>query len=362
MADDLNYPLRFEPIFKERIWGGRRLETVLGKKLPSDRPIGESWEISEHGDDCTLVANGPQRGKTLRDLTGEFPQAFPLPSSRAGATAPDRSAGFPLLVKWIDAHKDLSVQVHPPDGDPRLAPGESGKTECWMVIDAETDSQIYLGLRRGFDRASLVRELERGTLKQCLNIFPARAGDFYFVPAGMVHAIGAGVLVAEISQSSDTTLRLFDWNRVDPATGRPRKLQVEASLDCIDWQCVPCRPVHTPLVPAPRSAPAYRASESAPAAVDQASRQAMLLGPDQCPHFTVAARHIVVPTTLGGHGPFHVLICIGGMGEITGGGQTLPIRSGDTVLLPATGKFVCTSQPVLQLLDASSTDYLHARQ
>ena len=346
---ELNYPVRFGPIFKERIWGGRRLETVLGKTPPPGRPIGESWEISEHGDNCTAVVNGPQRGKTLRDLIREFPRAFPLRPARLAASSDDRPAGFPLLVKWIDAREKLSVQVHPPDGHPRLPPGESGKTECWMIVAAEAESQIYLGLRRGFDRASLVRELERGTLEHCLNVFPARPGDFYFVPAGTVHAIGAGVLVAEVSQSSDMTLRLFDWNRVDPATGRPRELQIEASLDCIHYQAVPSGPVHIPPVTSSRTGPATQASEPTPADKPPIPR---LLGPDQCPYFSVAARHIVVATVLGEAGGVHVLICIGGTGEITGGGETLAVRCGDTILLPAEGEFVCTSKSGLQLLDA----------
>ena len=337
MPAQLNYPLRFEPIFQERIWGGRRLETMLGKKLPPDRLVGESWEISDHGDHSSVLANGSHQSKRLRDLVRDFPESFGRRAASAEEARAVPAPGFALLVKWIDACKRLSVQVHPPDGHPRLPPGERGKTECWLVIDAQPDSEIYLGLRRGFDRASLVRELERSTLERCLNVFPARPGDFYFIPAGMVHAIGDGVLVAEISQSSDTTLRLFDWDRIDPATRQSRPLQIEAALDCIDCQSSPAATVRIPSF-----ASSLNASQPS---------QMTLLGPDRCPHFAVAWRHVPCPTTLGEISRFHLVMCVGGVGEITGGGQTLSVCRGDSTMLPAAAQFTCRPQPELQLLD-----------
>jgi mannose-6-phosphate isomerase len=326
----LNYPFRFAPIFKPRIWGGRRLE-MLGKTPPAG-PIGESWEISDHADDVSVVANGPLRGRTLRELLRELPDELLGPAVLGKL----RDAGgppwqFPLLIKWLDVRDRLSIQVHPPDGHPRLPPGERGKTECWFVIQAESGAVIYLGLRRGLDRTAVTRELTRGALEQCLNMFPARAGDFFFVPAGTVHAIGAGLVLAEIQQSSDTTFRLFDWNRVDPSTGRPRDLEVEAALDCIDFSAVPRGPVSEPSGTPPD--------------------RMTLLAPADCPDFAVDRRHITQPVALGEHDRFHILVCTDGSGEITGGDEVVPVRRGDVLLLPARGPLECRARPHLNLLD-----------
>src|SRR5262245_38587838 len=149
MQSEPNYPLRFEPILMERLWGGRRLESVLGKRLPRDKRIGESWEISDHGSYSTTVANGPLRGTALRDLVTTAPQTMLRAAVHRGRATAGEAPQFPLLIKWIDADEKLSIQVHPPDGHPRLPPGESGKTECWFIADADADAEIYIGLRRG---------------------------------------------------------------------------------------------------------------------------------------------------------------------------------------------------------------------
>ncbi len=376
MNDTLNYPLTFEPIFKERIWGGRRIETVLGKHLPSDKPIGESWEISDHGTSCSVVSNGHLRGESLRELISQSAEqllgAAALPRLAQYGPAPFR---FPLLVKWIDARKKLSVQVHPPDGHPRLPPGEQGKTECWFVADAEPGAEIYLGLRRGIDRAALLHELHRGTVDRCLNVFPAQPGDFYFVPAGTPHAIGAGVLLAEIQQTSDTTYRLFDWNRVDPSTGRPRELQIEAAIDSIDFSLPQASKVTG------QACASYIPGSSTKS--DQfplSSSETQLLGPNDCAYFSLSRRVVAAPRELGvgqasslpanslptlaGSKPapytsgalgdsnrFHILVCIAGTGEISGGDETVELKRGVCVLLPAAGSFVCKPRDQFQLLD-----------
>lgn len=333
MPTSPNYPLRFLPILKERIWGGRRLESVLGKKLPPGRLVGESWEVSDHGEDTSVVANGPHAGSTLRDLVTQFPKSLLGSSPPAGPVdQPTAAPRFPLLVKWIDARERLSVQVHPPDGHSRLLPGERGKTECWLVINAEPGSEIYLGLRQGIDRSMLLRELTRGTVDRCLSAFPARAGDFFFVPAGTVHAIGAGVLLAEIQQSSDTTFRLFDWNRLDPGTARPRPLQVEAALDSIDYSLT---------TPAPVSVPA---GASGPG-------ETILLGPEACRHFVVALRRVRDTKNMHDSSHFHVLVCVSGSGEIAGGGEVLPVTRGDCVVLPAGNQCTFQLRPQLDFLD-----------
>jgi mannose-6-phosphate isomerase len=333
MQSDLNYPLLFAPIFMERLWGGRRLETVLGKRLPPDRRIGESWEISDHGAHYTIVANGPLRGKSLRELMTIEPEALLGPAAYRAIGSMGALCRFPLLVKWIDACEKLSIQVHPPDGHTRLPPGESGKTECWFIADAEPGAEIYVGLRRGIDRQALVRELSRGTVDRCLNVFPARNGDFYFVPAGTPHAIGAGVLLAEIQQTSDTTFRLSDWNRIDPTIGKPRALHVEAALDSIDFSgdSAPTQP---------------RSAQDSPRPVE------MLLGPEQCSQFVIVRRTIHSAESLGESDRFHILVCLSGNGQIQGEAYETPIARGDSLLLPARGPFACHPQPQLELLDA----------
>jgi mannose-6-phosphate isomerase len=332
MQSEPNYPLRFEPIFMERLWGGRRLESVLGKRLPPGKRIGESWEISDHGSWSTTIANGPLRGTSLRDLTRSAPQAMIRAAAHQGGTPVGDGRQFPLLIKWIDAHEKLSIQVHPPDGHPRLPPGESGKTECWFIADADPTAELYIGLRRGIDRQTLARDLARGTVDQCLNAIPAQPGDFLFVPAGTPHAIGAGVLLAEIQQTSDTTFRLWDWNRVDPNTGLPRSLHVEAAIDSIDFN----------------DAPPYLRLGSR---TYSPRRTKMLLDSDRCSHFVVAHHSIDSPLPLGESTRFHILICLSGSGSVAGNGTEVTIARGDCLLLPASGPFTCHPTPHLELLD-----------
>lgn len=221
------YPLRFEPIFRRYLWGGRRLATELHKPLGEGHDYAESWEVVDHGDDQSCVLAGDYAGWTLQRVLRELGTDL----LGAGRTA-DR---FPLLFKFLDCQRNLSVQVHPSDEQAqRLSPPDLGKTEAWVILSATPGSVVYAGLKRGFDRAALAREVNRGTTELCLHQLTPRGGDCLLIPAGTVHALGAGLLVAEIQQSSDTTYRLFDWNRVD-AAGRPRTLHIEQSLDTIDY-------------------------------------------------------------------------------------------------------------------------------
>ena len=214
------YPLRFEPIFRRYLWGGRRLGTVLGKPIGEGSDYAESWEVVDHGADQSRVAFGPLAGTTLGELVREHGHEL------LGRHHPQPQ--FPLLIKLLDAQQKLSVQVHPNDEQAaRLDTPDYGKTEAWVVLAAEPGSRIYAGLKRGFDRPALERELNRGTCELCLHHFEPRVGDCVFLPAGTVHALGGGLLIAEVQQSSDTTYRLFDWNRVGP-DGRPRALHIEA--------------------------------------------------------------------------------------------------------------------------------------
>lgn len=227
------YPLLFEPILKDYIWGGRRLAD-LGRTLPEDGIVAESWEIAAHPDGMTRVANGPYTGKTLQDLLGLL-GADLVGTRNAWALARDK---FPLLVKLLDANRHLSVQVHPDDAYALVnGDNELGKHEMWVVLRAEPDAAIIYGLAGEATADDLRRAIEGGDLTPQLNRLAIRAGDHVCVPAGTLHAILAGCVIAEIQQNSNTTYRVYDWNRVG-ADGNPRPLHVDRALDVINYEQV----------------------------------------------------------------------------------------------------------------------------
>ncbi len=218
------------------IWGGRRIARFLGKNPPADEPCGESWEVSDHPLHYTRLATASHFGVTLRQIMERHRREI------LGSAA-DRFTIFPWLVKLLDADDWLSVQVHPDEeAVKRLWPGESSKTEAWYVLDAEPTGKIYAGLRPGVGPRQLRDSLACGAVTDCLHSFTPTAGDLVFLPAGTVHAVGGGVLMAEIQQTSDATFRLFDWNRLD-AKGQPRKLHLEESLASIHWDQGPVEPI-----------------------------------------------------------------------------------------------------------------------
>ena len=208
--------------------------TRLGKPLGPESDYAESWELVDHGADQSRVCSGPWAGRTLNELVRE--EGTPLLGAQA------RLEQFPLLVKFLDANDRLSVQVHPNDQQAAAAiPGERGKTEAWIILEAEPQACVFAGLKPGIDRAALARAVENGAVEDCLHRLEVKPGDCIFIPAGTVHALGEGVLLAEVQQSSDITYRLHDWNRVGP-DGRPRPLHIEASLACTDFARGPVRP------------------------------------------------------------------------------------------------------------------------
>ena len=219
-------PLVFEPLFKERIWGGRRLETLLGKRLEPGVRIGESWEIVDREDAQSVVHEGLLRGLTLHELWTRQREAIFGP----GLADTPR---FPLLFKILDAQDRLSVQVHPPATVAGRLGGEP-KSEMWFILDALLDSHLYAGLKRGVTRADFETALHEGTVAEKIHSFPIKAGDAMFIPSGRIHAIGAGNLIVEVQQNSDTTYRVFDWNRLG-LDGEPRALHVAESLEAIDF-------------------------------------------------------------------------------------------------------------------------------
>lgn len=223
--------LRFEPHFHERVWGGRRLESIYGKALP-EGVFGESWEVVDRPGEESVVANGPHAGRTLGDLwrSSDRERLF----GRRAAGAGDR---FPLLVKLLDCVETLSVQVHPP-ADVAAAFGGEPKTEMWVVVQAEPDAHLFVGLRRGVTREAFTAALEAGEdVSGMLHRIDVSAGDVMFLPSGRVHAIGGGSLIVEIQQSSDTTYRVFDFGRPG-LDGRLRELHIEESMRSIDWDDV----------------------------------------------------------------------------------------------------------------------------
>jgi mannose-6-phosphate isomerase len=221
------YPFVFQPIFKERIWGGRELERLFNKKLPADKPIGESWEISDRPGDESVVANGNFAGKTLRWLMETYP------AEMLGRARPAAENRFPILCKILDARDKLSLQVHPPAAKAAELNGEP-KTEMWFIADATPSAELFVGLKRGVTRGDFEAKIMDGSVADCFHRAPVRAGDAMFLPSGRVHAIGAGLVIFEIQQNSDTTYRVFDFNRMG-LDGKPRELHVAQSLASIDF-------------------------------------------------------------------------------------------------------------------------------
>jgi mannose-6-phosphate isomerase len=312
------YPLRFTPLFKSMLWGGRRLPGFLRVAAPAE-PVGEAWVLSDVDGQLSTVANGALAGRTLREVIAADPAAV------FGRHVPaDRR--FPLLLKFIDARQALSVQVHPDDAlAVRLAgPGARGKTEAWVVLDADpATSRIYAGLRPGVTRDALRAALGDGSVAGLLHAFTPSRGDCVFLEAGTVHAIGADILLFEVQQTSDITYRLFDWNRVDATTGRPRELHIEAGLACTDVGRGPVDPVLPER---------------------DGDRDRLV----RCRYFSLHHQAGDRPMTVGAAGECRVAVCLQGRGRV----QDEPIAPGDVLLLPAAlGPVTAVPDGPLRLLE-----------
>lgn len=228
MATDALYPLKLRPALHTKIWGGRRLNTLMGKSLPRSEPYGESWELH----DTATVANGPLRGICLGDLAREY-------GAELLGSGNKPEDGFPLLAKLIDAAEWLSIQVHPNDeqaqdleGDPR------GKSEAWVVLHAEKGAQLVIGLRTGTTREDMAEAIRRHRLEELLVFVDVKAGDVLFIPANTIHALGPGLLIYEIQQSSDVTYRLYDWGRLG-LDGQPRELHIDRGVQVANLESLP---------------------------------------------------------------------------------------------------------------------------
>ena len=223
------YPLKFKPIFKERIWGGDKLPALLNKQY-SISHCGESWELSGVQDDVSLVSEGFLKGNNLEELIEVYMGEL------VGEKIYDQfGTEFPLLIKYIDANDRLSIQVHPDDELSKERHGAFGKTEMWYVVQADEGAELISGFNRNIDSDSYLIALQNGKLENLMQFDPVRMGDVFFIPAGRVHAIGKGIVVAEIQQTSDVTYRIFDFNRVDDK-GEPRELHTELALDAINFK------------------------------------------------------------------------------------------------------------------------------
>lgn len=314
----LREPLKFKPILHSRIWGGDGLYHRLGKGSAGGL-IGESWELSDRDGDASVVTEGPFAGQNLRDLFSKHARdilgtqftpaaaAGASPGGTAGATAMSR---FPLLYKFIFARESLSVQVHPGEGSPL---GES-KTECWYILDAPEDAHLILGISGGRDRAEVVKALASKDCLSVLNKVPVKAGDMFHIPAGTVHAITAGLLLYEVQQNSDTTFRLYDWDRVDPA-GKPRALHVEQAAQVLDIR-------------------SHGKHRILPLALKVSGRKEEILV--ACRHFAVARITACrSEASLGEGNRFRVVTAMRGAFALIWDGGTATLGLGETALVPA---------------------------
>jgi mannose-6-phosphate isomerase len=220
------YPLKFRPIYKQRIWGGQKLREFFGKDIPKGEKIGESWELADLPEDKSIIANGEFAGQTLRSVVEKYPAEIIGDKNFSGP--------FGLLIKFLDAKEVLSVQVHPDAATCERTGKGVPKTECWYVVSASDDAVIYKGLKEGVTREAFAAAIEKGDVAKLLAEVPVKAGECHFLPAGTAHSIGAGLLIAEIQTPSDTTYRVFDWNRIDD-TGKPRALHIEEALESIHF-------------------------------------------------------------------------------------------------------------------------------
>ncbi|HUI05410.1 MAG TPA: type I phosphomannose isomerase catalytic subunit [Verrucomicrobiae bacterium] len=318
------YPYKFVPSLVERVWGGNALRRY-GKAVPEGKRIGESWEISDRDDVQSVVANGPDQGKTLREQVK-------LLGAKLLGTNCGKARRFPLLVKLIDARERLSLQVHPPAAAARKLGGEP-KTEMWYVLEADSDAHLIAGLRRGMTREKFVKALEQASspiahhpspvtshqspvsLEDCIYRFPVARGDAFFVPSGRMHAIDAGVVLVEIQQSSDTTYRVYDWGRVG-LDGRPRELHVKESLACINFHDIE---------------PELQSSKEQVRGINGWRRLI------ECEHFHVHQLDMpdIWPDQCDGT-TFHIVTCVdGALSVLSRDGKTERINVGEFVLLPA---------------------------
>ncbi|SDI00591.1 type I phosphomannose isomerase catalytic subunit [Winogradskyella thalassocola] len=299
------YPLKFQPILKDKIWGGEKLNQYFNKASES-KNLGESWEISTVPNDVSVVGNGELKGKSLQELVNNYKAGL------LGDKNWERFGNeFPLLIKFIDAKQDLSIQLHPNDELAKKRHNSFGKTEMWYVMQADDDANLIVGFKGEVDKATYLKHLEKNTLTEILNFDNVKEGDTYFIEAGRVHAIGAGVLLAEIQQTSDVTYRVYDWDRVDDE-GNERELHNDIAIDAFDFEMKND----------------FR--------IDYAKQKDVSNEMVSCPFFTTnfieIASEIAIDNT---HDSFLIYMCVDGDVEVITKDSKEHISKGETILIPA---------------------------
>ncbi len=312
MKKPVLYPLKFAPIFRHYIWGGTNLRK-LGKVFDDDTIVAESWEISDHDEDKSIVSNGHLRGRTLREIIEQYGEDV-CPSTRNGR--------FPILIKYIDANRKLSVQVHPDDdyAQRHEGPHELGKTECWYIMDAPPGAELVLGMKKGITKHDFERMIKENRIEDSINRIQVTKGDFIYLKSGTVHALLEGIMVCEIQENSDTTYRLYDWGRMGH-DGKPRPLHIDKALDVTNFL---------------------------PAEIYESSMKELLISYDKTrknstqelirsPFFNIDLlqyTHRVSLTIDNAH--FNTLNIIDGEGDVACDESTVSFKRGETLLIPRT--------------------------
>jgi len=323
MSEITLHPLLFKPIYQYRLWGGRRLAGLLKEPLP-EGPVGEAWILSDRDDHASVVTNGLYQGYTLTQLFAQYPENI----MGKFASTFDR---FPLLLKFLDCKEVLSVQVHPSDDQKEyIPPGDTGKTEAWVVLETGEKALIYSGLKPGTNAGDLRKGLAENKVADYIHNFTPKDGDAVFIHSGTVHTL-ADVVVFEVQENSDTTYRLYDWDRVDAKTGKPRELAVDKAIACIDFNITDVGPV----VP--------KVESTAPKLREQLFNNE---------HFILWRIQTEEEFSVGDEDVPRILVCVDGEGAVHYDGTDYPVTKGDVMLIPAVlGVLDCSPKGKINLLE-----------
>lgn len=318
------YPLKFRPILKERLWGGTKLKEVLGKPIESEI-TGESWELSTVRGDISVIANGSLEGKSLQDLIESNGEEL------LGKSVVERfGKEFPILIKFIDAKQDLSIQLHPNDDLAKERHDSFGKTEMWYIMDADPKAELIVGFNKDVTKEEYAKSIDNDTLLDLLNYEQVKEGDTFFINTGKIHAIGAGVMLAEIQQTSDVTYRVFDFNRKDKE-GNLRELHTELALDAVD----------------------YKKKDDFKVTYSQELNKVSEMV--DCPYFKTSfiqlTENLELDTTK--RDSFTIFMCVGGKAVIKTAEGEVSIKKGETVLLPAITRKISLESKAAKLLEVT---------
>jgi len=312
------YPLKFSPVYKKIIWGGTKIKSYFNRDMTDDN-IAESWEICSRSDGMSIISNGELEGRALQSVIDEYGEKL-----LGKQVVKQFGSDFPLLIKLIDANDDLSVQVHPDDAYARLCGEKNGKNELWYIVDAKENANLVYGLKKEVTKEKFAESVEKGIVAETLNKISVKSGDALFIPAGTVHAILSGLLIAEIQQNSNTTYRIYDWNRLD-SSGTGRELHVDKALDVISFKQLPNEPS---------------------VLLNDENKDYKLKAILRSEFFNVDEANINVKYNLRADGNgFFILMNLQGCGNINYSEGNLEITAGETVLIPADlGKFSITGE------------------